>query len=59
MILIIFWVICFCITLGWNFQQNKEIKFFDIIIGLIFGPILTLASIGVVLRSIHEHLNKE
>lgn len=57
--IIIFWIACFCITLGWNFQQNKEIKFSDIIIGLIFGPILTLASIGVILRCICEHLNKK
>lgn len=56
--LIIFWVICFCITLGWNFQQNKEIKFSDIIVNLIFGPILILASIGVVLRCIYEYFNK-
>lgn len=57
--LIIFWVICFCITLGWNLQQNKEIKFSDIIVGLIFGPILTLASIGVILRCFYEYLNKK
>jgi hypothetical protein len=58
--LIIFWVICFCIDLGWNLQQNrKEIKFFDIVINLIFGPLLLLASIGAILRSIYERLNKE
>lgn len=57
--LIIFWIICFCITLGWNLQQNKEIKFSDIIVGLIFGPILTLASIGAILRLYYERLNKE
>jgi predicted permease len=57
--IIIFWVICFCITLGWNLQKNKEIKFSNIIVYLIFGPILTLAIIGVILRCIYEHLNKE
>ena len=57
--LIIFWVICFCITLGWNFQQSKKIKFSDIIVDLIFGPILTLVSIGVILRCIYEYLNKK
>lgn len=58
--LIIFWIICFCIDLGWNIQQNyKEIKFSDIIINLIFGPLLTLMSIGAILRCIYERLNKE
>ena len=58
--LIIFWIICFCIDLGWNLQQNrKEIKFSDIVINLIFGPLLLLASIGAILRLYYEHLNKE
>lgn len=35
--LIIFWIICFCITLGWNLQQSKEIKFSDIVVDLILG----------------------
>jgi hypothetical protein len=57
--IIIFWVICFCIDLGWNFQQNhKEIKFFDIVINLIFGPLLLLMSIGAILRCIYEYLVK-
>lgn len=57
--IIIFWIICFCIDLGWNIQQNrKEIKFSDIIINLIFGPFLTLASIGAILRCIYEYLIK-
>ena len=49
----------FLYYIRWNFQQSKEIKFSDIIIDLIFGPILTLASIGVILRCIYEHLNKK
>ena len=58
--LIILWIICFCIALGWNIQQtHEEIKFSDIIINLIFGPFLTLASIGAILRLYYEHLNKE
>lgn len=57
--LIIFWIICFCIDLGWNLQQNrKEIKFSDIVINLIFGPLLLLASIGAILRCIYEYLIK-
>lgn len=57
--LIIFWIICFCITLGWNLQRDEEIKFLDIVSYLIFGPFLLLASIGAILRCIYEHLNKE
>ena len=55
----IFWIICFCIDLGWNLQQNrKEIKFSNIVINLIFGPFLLLTSIGAILRCIYEYLIK-
>ena len=57
--IIIFWIACFCIALGWNIQQDEEIKFLDIVSYLILGPLLILMSIGAILRLYYEHLNKE